>query len=277
MSAMICVQYGPITIAVRSTTRTPASGPSCRRSAMRALPGLAIPKLNRMWSAWPSGTTGNTTGGSDVSDRGASVRRPPRSTTTAGSTPGLSAMTARATRPASAMSISPDRTGFVREPTHRGRDEFRIHRRIGRGVDPLGHPRHRGRHDHVALHPVRGALDGRDVGQPEHAGLGGGVVGHVVVAVQAADRRGQHDAPVTGIAHDRKRGRTTWNAPRRCTSSDRVEVLVAHLPQTAAGRCRRCGSGCRCGRSARARRTMASPPSGVVTDAVQATACPRRR
>ncbi len=27
MSAMICVQYGPITIAVRSITRTPASGP----------------------------------------------------------------------------------------------------------------------------------------------------------------------------------------------------------------------------------------------------------
>src|ERR1700757_235782 len=27
MSAMICVQYGPITIAVRSTTRTPVSGP----------------------------------------------------------------------------------------------------------------------------------------------------------------------------------------------------------------------------------------------------------
>src|ERR1700754_3147930 len=27
MSAMICVQYGPITIAVRSTTSTPASGP----------------------------------------------------------------------------------------------------------------------------------------------------------------------------------------------------------------------------------------------------------
>src|SRR5690348_419450 len=27
MSAMICVQYGPITIAVRSTTRTPFSGP----------------------------------------------------------------------------------------------------------------------------------------------------------------------------------------------------------------------------------------------------------
>src|SRR6476660_4740871 len=27
MSAMICVQYGPITIAVRSTTTTPASGP----------------------------------------------------------------------------------------------------------------------------------------------------------------------------------------------------------------------------------------------------------
>src|ERR1700738_1260816 len=26
---MICVQYGPITIAVRSTTRTPASGPEC--------------------------------------------------------------------------------------------------------------------------------------------------------------------------------------------------------------------------------------------------------
>src|SRR2546422_983918 len=25
---MICVQYGPITIAVRSTTRTPASGPA---------------------------------------------------------------------------------------------------------------------------------------------------------------------------------------------------------------------------------------------------------
>src|SRR6478609_12058583 len=27
MSAMICVQYGPITIAVRSTTRTPLRGP----------------------------------------------------------------------------------------------------------------------------------------------------------------------------------------------------------------------------------------------------------
>src|ERR1700722_575221 len=27
MSAMICVQYGPITIAVRSITRTPANGP----------------------------------------------------------------------------------------------------------------------------------------------------------------------------------------------------------------------------------------------------------
>src|SRR6478752_7292692 len=34
MSAMICVQYGPITMAVRSTTRTPCSGPSASDSAM---------------------------------------------------------------------------------------------------------------------------------------------------------------------------------------------------------------------------------------------------
>src|SRR6185369_17949550 len=32
MSAMIWVQYGPITIAVRSTTRTPASGPGLSMS-----------------------------------------------------------------------------------------------------------------------------------------------------------------------------------------------------------------------------------------------------
>src|SRR5215207_11441344 len=31
MSAMICVQYGPNTIAVRSTTRTPVSGPLCMK------------------------------------------------------------------------------------------------------------------------------------------------------------------------------------------------------------------------------------------------------
>jgi len=32
---MICVQYGPITIAVRSITRTPASGPALVRLAMK--------------------------------------------------------------------------------------------------------------------------------------------------------------------------------------------------------------------------------------------------
>ena len=42
MSAMIWVQYGPITIAVRSTTRTPASGPL--RVAVIVVP-LAIAKL----------------------------------------------------------------------------------------------------------------------------------------------------------------------------------------------------------------------------------------
>src|SRR6516165_4285146 len=34
-SAMICVQYGPITIAVRSMTRTPASGPVLSRLPMK--------------------------------------------------------------------------------------------------------------------------------------------------------------------------------------------------------------------------------------------------
>src|SRR5271163_4941140 len=41
MSAMICVQYGPITIAVRSITRTPASGP--------VLVGLAMECASIAW------------------------------------------------------------------------------------------------------------------------------------------------------------------------------------------------------------------------------------
>src|ERR1700760_1186932 len=43
MSAMICVQYGPITIAVRSTTRTPDSGPPCPS-------GLDLPTLATLGS-----------------------------------------------------------------------------------------------------------------------------------------------------------------------------------------------------------------------------------
>src|ERR1700730_2063126 len=45
MSAMICVQYGPITIAVRSTTRTPISGPLatvCHLEAVADVVGVTI-------------------------------------------------------------------------------------------------------------------------------------------------------------------------------------------------------------------------------------------
>ena len=103
MSAMIWVQYGPITIAVRSTTRTPAIGPV----GMVGLHGVARqPKLYRMCSLWPSGTTGNISGASTF--RIASSCSPTSSTVHDGRhTPGLSAMTARATRPASAMNTSP--------------------------------------------------------------------------------------------------------------------------------------------------------------------------
>src|SRR5581483_4081535 len=123
---------------------------------------------------------------------------------------------------------------FVREPCHDGRDELRVHRRVGRGVDARGHSRHRGRHDHVALHTIGGTLECRDISQPDYPGFGGRVVGHMVVAVQAAYRRGEHYSPVTGRRHDWKCLPHNVECAAQVHVEHRVEVLVAQFFQRTA-------------------------------------------
>ncbi len=89
-------------------------------------------------------------------------------------------------------------------------------------------------HDHVASHAVSGAFQRHDVGKSDHAGLGGRVVGHTVVAVQAAYRRRQHDASVPRLAHHRERGTHDMERAAQVDVQHRVEVLVAHLFQRCA-------------------------------------------
>src|SRR5215218_1469396 len=153
MSAMICVQYGPITIAVRSTTRTPVNGPlrmvrllgraHSHREAVTDV--IAVPVGHHGKNQRLRVVTDRVDVFADVFDR---PRRPvhPRSF-----------RHHRRCDPAGKCDedLCCDRTGFVRQPCHGGRHQFRAHRRIGRGVDALGHPRHGGRHDDIALHPVR--------------------------------------------------------------------------------------------------------------------------
>ena len=85
---------------------------------------------------------------------------------------------------------------------------------------------------------MRRALDGRDIGQPDDARLGHAVVGDVVVAVQATDRRRQHDPAVVGAAHVRKRLAHHVERARRCTSSTAsksVWDISARVPPDVAG------------------------------------------
>ena len=124
-----------------------------------------------------------------------------------------------------------DGTGFVSQPANHRRNQIRAHRRVRGGVDAVGHSGHGGGHDHVGPHAVRGALDRRRIGQSDDTGFGHGVVGHLVVAVQAADRRGQHDAAVTGVAHQPEGGPHNVEGAPQMDIQHRLEVFVGHLLQ----------------------------------------------
>ena len=72
--------------------------------------------------------------------------------------------------------------------------------------------------------------------RPDHARLGGRVVGHPVVAVQPADRRRQHDAAVPGLAHQREGRPDDVERAAQMDVEYRVEVLVRSSPQAVAWR-----------------------------------------
>lgn len=127
-----------------------------------------------------------------------------------------------------------DRTGFVRQPAHGRGHQVRAHRRICRGVQPLGHAGHRTRHDRIAQDTLGGALQRRHVAQPQGPGLGRGVVGHLMVAVQPADRRGQHHPAVTGLAHEWKCGANHVKCAAQMHVEHRVKIVVAHVLERAA-------------------------------------------
>ena len=83
------------------------------------------------------------------SRRGA--RRRPRSIHDGRYTPGVSAMTARAIRPAMRDEhLAGDRTRFVCQPADGRRHQFGPHRRVGRRVEPSAISGHRGGDDDVA-------------------------------------------------------------------------------------------------------------------------------
>src|ERR1700755_1259218 len=129
------------------------------------------------WSC-PSGRTGKIKGASRF--RIASRWVPTSSTVQDGRyTPGLSAMTARATRPASAMNTSPltEQDSCASQPTTGATRSGPIG---GAGAPPGPG----GRPDPVACPPLGGAFEGRDVGQADYAGLGDRVVDHAMVPVQ---------------------------------------------------------------------------------------------
>ena len=190
-----------------------------------------------------------------IPDRVEVLRRRLRWSTTGGTRPAVSATSALATRPASAISISPviehdswasqATTGATSSGPIGGYADVSIPSAIL--VTAAGH-------DDVARHPVRGTLERGDVGQPDHAGLGDGVVRHVVVAVQArrsttsarCGRNRRRTSPETRAARRETRRAGGRRAPRRSRRSS--------SPSASRGeRCPRCGS------ARRARRSRSAP------------------
>src|SRR3954454_11096958 len=119
ISAMICVQYGPITIAVRSTTHTPASGPLCMlHRHSEAVPDVITVPVGHHREDHRLGRVANRC------DVFAHLRDRPRRPIHAGRLgndgPG---------HPASQRDehFASDRTGFVCQPTNDRRDQLWTH------------------------------------------------------------------------------------------------------------------------------------------------------
>src|SRR6185437_7624389 len=145
MSAMIWVQYGPITIAVRSTTRTPFSGPElgmlCR--PFEAVPNVVgVPIGHDRKHQWRIEFPDGVDLSSDFFDR-------PRVTLHTRAFddghPGHPAGDGHQHLPV-------DRAGFVRQQAHHRSHQLGAHRRVRRNIQTLGHSRHRRGHDDVAEH-----------------------------------------------------------------------------------------------------------------------------
>src|SRR5262245_37453684 len=134
MSAMLCGQYGPITIAGRSTTITPDSGPLDmnrplfgHREAVADVVAVAV------------GHDGKDDRRRRVADRSDVFahlchrpRRPVHAGRLADDGPGYPTGESNEYFPS-------DRTGFVCQPPDHGCRQFGAHRRIGGGVDALRH------------------------------------------------------------------------------------------------------------------------------------------
>ena len=90
----------------------------------------------------------------------------------------------------------------AKQEQHRRGDRFRFHQRQRlRRQQFLGHPRRRGRRDHVDADVGLAALLGQHVHQPDHAGFRGAIIGLAEIAVQARRRRGDDDAAIIALAH----------------------------------------------------------------------------
>src|ERR1700737_93129 len=201
MSAMICVQYGPITIAVRSTTRTPDSGPKCPVGL--GLPALTtlgsfplssiaqllirpLPSLHRRWAHREAVTeVFDVTVGYDgkhqrrvhVPDRiqiFADLLDRPRWAKHAGRLGNDDSGHAPGD---GNQHLTGDRAGFMSQPAHHRCHLIGAHRRIGPNIQPLSHSGSRGGNDDIAQHVIRGTFESDDVGQADDARLGYGVVG----------------------------------------------------------------------------------------------------
>ncbi len=179
----------------------------------------AMPKLYRMWSPWPSGTTGKTSGCGVVADR-ARCGRPTSSIDHDGRyTPGVSATTAVATRPASAMSISPviEQDSCASQPTRarpvRGPSADRPTCRCLRpfASRPRARSRCSSRRRRRLRSPRRWTARSRPPWRPHSWPRSWFPYSPPIDDVSTM--RPYPASHITGNA-----GRTTWNAPRRWTS-----------------------------------------------------------
>src|SRR3546814_3771694 len=78
---------------------------------------------------------------------------------------------------------------------------------------------------------VLGTVEACYMAQAYHAVLGGRLIDDQLVAVQAADRRRQHDAAVVLIAHQRERFAHDMKRTAQMHVKQRVEIVVAALAQ----------------------------------------------